>query len=679
MSSYTHQSIPSDHDVVDAFSSTNVFNHTPISPDYFRYFFPSEKISSPKDTETPVESSIPVSPSSSVGSSSPVRSTTPPPDYPFDESIFVELDNSLWIIPRPLKSEPVPEEPDDMMTHIFIQDYYDSLTIRFSQTFVPRNTTPLIESLISLSPCLSLEALNSKIPMPPKRTSTSEIPTMTQAAIRQLIVDGITAALEAQAATMENTNKNAIIFSRSKCAEEDRVTFATGTLTDDALSWWNAYAQPIEIPGTSSLCPNMVPNTEKLMEVFIGGLPRSIEGNGTASRPQTLEEATNIAHRLMDRIIKRDSVQETNDHKRKFKLNLEIFRDVFKICPRVHGQDFDALPTDEEIMSFLRDLGHTGEINSLNDVVYQMHQPWRTFVALINRSLSGKTTISPEEPTGKSKRVKRPAKKSTNAPTGVALTEDAQFEEVRRKSIGDFYKTHPSGSGTVTKTALSAANIKPSITNEGTGVKPGVPDVTEDESSENDENESDSDHDTDENESGSESDQEENKEDIGDDEEEVKDDQLYGDVDIRLNEPLDTDKGFIQEEDILHTDAEMVSPMDVHVHHEVPSQQTPTLLKVLVIVIIDSSPLKKILIDKIDKSESYLAAPEHRECYEGVIKSYDLDKTLFSTYDKVYSLKRSRKDKDKVEDPFIGSDRGLKKRKTSKDAEPTKGPEAKES
>ncbi|GJY39144.1 hypothetical protein Tco_0425508 [Tanacetum coccineum] len=32
------------------------------------------------------------------------------------------------------------------------------------------------------------------------------------------------------------------VFSRSKYVEEDRVTFATGTLTDDALSWWNAYA-----------------------------------------------------------------------------------------------------------------------------------------------------------------------------------------------------------------------------------------------------------------------------------------------------------------------------------------------------------------------------------------------------------------------------------------------------
>ncbi|GJV01164.1 hypothetical protein Tco_1334733 [Tanacetum coccineum] len=81
----------------------------------------------------------------------------------------------------------------------------------------------------------------------------------------------------------------------------------------------------------------------------------------------------------------------------------------------------------------------------------------------------------------------------------------------------------------------------------------------------------------------------------------------------------------------------------------------------------------------MDKSESYLADLEHRECNDGLIKSYDLDKSLFSTYDKVYSLKRSRKDKDKDEDPFTGSYQRLKKRKTSKDAEPTKGPKAKES
>ncbi|GJQ90844.1 hypothetical protein Tco_0001983 [Tanacetum coccineum] len=89
--------------------------------------------------------------------------------------------------------------------------------------------------------------------------------------------------------------------------------------------------------------------------------------------------------------------------------------------------------------------------------------------------------------------------------------------------------------------------------------------------------------------------------------------------------------------------------------------------------------LKKILIDKIEKSQSYLIATPHRECYDGLLKSYELDKNLFSTYDKVYSLKRSREGKDKDEEPSTGSDRGLKKRKTSKDVEPTKGPKTKES
>ncbi|GJR38968.1 reverse transcriptase domain-containing protein [Tanacetum coccineum] len=50
----------------------------------------------------------------------------------------------------------------------------------------------------------------------------------------------------------------------------------------------------------ATLCPTMVPDSEKMMEVFIGGLPQSIEGNVTASKPQTLEEAINIAQRLMD-------------------------------------------------------------------------------------------------------------------------------------------------------------------------------------------------------------------------------------------------------------------------------------------------------------------------------------------------------------------------------------------
>nr|GEV73579.1 putative reverse transcriptase domain-containing protein [Tanacetum cinerariifolium] len=107
-----------------------------------------------------------------------------------------------------------------------------------------------------------------------------------------------------------------------------KVKFATGTLTEEALSWWNSFAQPIRIEDAykitsrfqelAVLCPTMVPNYEKLIEVLIGGLPRSIEGNVTASKPRTLEEAITITQRLLDQVTKHNSMQVTNDHKRKF-------------------------------------------------------------------------------------------------------------------------------------------------------------------------------------------------------------------------------------------------------------------------------------------------------------------------------------------------------------------------
>ncbi|GJW64310.1 hypothetical protein Tco_0116194 [Tanacetum coccineum] len=88
--------------------------------------------------------------------------------------------------------------------------------------------------------------------------------------------------------------------------------------------------------------------------------------------------------------------------------------------------------------------------------------------------------------------------------------------------------------------------------------------------------------------------------------------------------------------------------------------------------------LKKILLDKIEKSKSYQAAPEHRELYDGLVKSYNLDKDIFSSYGNVYSLKRDREDEDKDKDPPAGSNQGLKKQKTSKDVEPSRCSKSKE-
>ncbi|GJY67706.1 putative reverse transcriptase domain-containing protein [Tanacetum coccineum] len=128
----------------------------------------------------------------------------------------------------------------------------------------------------------------------------------------KLVADSVTAALEAQAATMandNNTNRNTgereAHVARNHCTEDCKVKFATGTLTKEALSWWNSFAQPIGIEEAYKitwvefkklLIKKYYPRTE----VQKMGLPRSIEGNVTTYEPQTLKEAINIAQRLMD-------------------------------------------------------------------------------------------------------------------------------------------------------------------------------------------------------------------------------------------------------------------------------------------------------------------------------------------------------------------------------------------
>ncbi|GJS37447.1 hypothetical protein Tco_0535829 [Tanacetum coccineum] len=66
----------------------------------------------------------------------------------------------------------------------------------------------------------------------------------------------------------------------------------------------------------------------------------------------------------------------------------------------------------------------------------------------------------------------------------VALAEKAQLKEVRKNNLRGFHKTHPSGSGTVAEKPLSFKKITPTVTSKGTSDKSGVPDVTEDDSTE---------------------------------------------------------------------------------------------------------------------------------------------------------------------------------------------------
>nr|GEX95482.1 hypothetical protein [Tanacetum cinerariifolium] len=312
-----------------------------------------------------------------------------------------------------------------------------------------------------------------------------------------------------------------------------------------------------------------------------------------------------------------------------------------------------------------------------------------------------------EEPIQKGKRVKRSTKKSLTTPTTeVALTKEAQMKEVRKKSLKDFYNSHPSGSGSVAenhqvlKRSHLLSQMKELVINQG----------FDDEDDDKDDDQSEGDEDK-----GMDSDDVQDKKadirmtdaQLEKENSEITQEQVVEDAHVIITKKADVPVSsssrssdlalkFLNYLDIPLTDTKTVSPLDVHVHHEVPRIHTSTLFVVPVsmpqilleelsnfaLPVIEkmiqeslnqvnlaktsSQPqstyeaattltkfkLKKILIDKMNSSESYLKAPEHWECYDGL---------------------------DKDEGPSAGSDQGLKKRKTSKDAVPTTSPKTKDS
>nr|GFA50560.1 hypothetical protein [Tanacetum cinerariifolium] len=111
---------------------------------------------------------------------------------------------------------------------------------------------------------------------------------------------------------MQNT------FKISECEEVRKVKFATATLHGQALTWWNSQVATLgrEVANRledelrhlklrdmniaayterfnelALLCPDVVPNEKKKVELYIKGLPEIIKGETTSSRLVTLNEA----------------------------------------------------------------------------------------------------------------------------------------------------------------------------------------------------------------------------------------------------------------------------------------------------------------------------------------------------------------------------------------------------
>nr|GEV94688.1 putative reverse transcriptase domain-containing protein [Tanacetum cinerariifolium] len=108
------------------------------------------------------------------------------------------------------------------------------------------------------------------------------------------------------------------VFCISNFLAENQIKFATCTLLAGALTWWNSH---VRIVGNDAAYVMTWIELKKKMadkvERYIGGLPDTIYGIVAASKPKTMQEATEMATGLMDKKIRTYGERQAAN-KRKF-------------------------------------------------------------------------------------------------------------------------------------------------------------------------------------------------------------------------------------------------------------------------------------------------------------------------------------------------------------------------
>nr|GEW62858.1 hypothetical protein [Tanacetum cinerariifolium] len=207
-------------------------------------------------------------------------------------------------------------------------------------------------------------------------------------------------------------------------------------------------------------------------------------------------------------------------------VNLEYFREMLHICPRIPNQKFDELSFEEEILAFLRYIRHSGEIKKITDVnINKLHQPWRSFATVINNCLSGKST-------GYDTYKEYYAISSGATPPKTKASV--------RKTQSSFDTTMPPPTAAGTRLLTSAKGKQPAMssiakvlcflnTDERTDIIPGVLDAPTDESDEEiswkSSDEDDDDNDVDEQSEADDDDDQEDEDEQDDDQDDNDDDQ----------------------------------------------------------------------------------------------------------------------------------------------------------
>ncbi|GJU58277.1 DNA/RNA polymerases superfamily protein [Tanacetum coccineum] len=235
------------------FSSTNAPNYIPTSPDYFPVtpgnIYPDSSDDLTKDLLSWLSISL------------------------FHDDPYMKVIQAYDAIPPPQVIITLPAiVPPPMFDS---QDFFPPKRIS-----PPKDAETPVESPIPIYPSLSVR---SSSPLPPKKTSTSETPAITLAAIQQLIADGIAAALEAHLQQWAKCNKKQLenykrvracqpfyfngtegavglirwfertelVFSRSNCAEENKVLLLLTLEEAITITQWLMEQMPPKRTSTS--------------------------------------------------------------------------------------------------------------------------------------------------------------------------------------------------------------------------------------------------------------------------------------------------------------------------------------------------------------------------------------------------------------------------------------------
>ncbi|GKD55843.1 hypothetical protein Tco_1289230 [Tanacetum coccineum] len=90
----------------------------------------------------------------------------------------------------------------------------------------------------------------------------------------------------------------------------------------------------------------------------------------------TVEVPVIYMHQFWATVNKHNASYRFKIDNKRFYVNVEVFREILNICPRIPGQEFVEPVSEEEALSFIRELGHSGEIKYITDVIVDhLHQP----------------------------------------------------------------------------------------------------------------------------------------------------------------------------------------------------------------------------------------------------------------------------------------------------------------